>query len=62
VFFLAALRSVWAYMKFGVSISGEELREGWMWLLAMVLISPCLVLIGAESARTSRVLCLAFCL
>ncbi|AQL02949.1 Phosphatidylinositol/phosphatidylcholine transfer protein SFH13 [Zea mays] len=29
----------------GVGISGEERREGWMWLLAMVLSSPCLVLI-----------------
>ncbi|KAL5649243.1 hypothetical protein ACJX0J_040052, partial [Zea mays] len=45
VFFPAALWFVWAYMKLGVGISGEERREGWMWLLAMVLISPCLVLI-----------------
>ncbi|KAL5652944.1 hypothetical protein ACJX0J_038402, partial [Zea mays] len=45
VFFLAALWFVWAYMKLGVGISGEERREGSMWLLAMVLISPCLVLI-----------------
>jgi len=45
VFFPAALWFVWAYMKVGIGISGEERREGWMWLLAMVLISPCLVLI-----------------
>ena len=43
VFFPAALWFVWAYMKLG--IGGEERREGWMWLLSMVLISPCLVLI-----------------
>ncbi|KAL5673665.1 hypothetical protein ACJX0J_017971, partial [Zea mays] len=41
----AALWFVWAYIKLGVGISGEERREGWMWLLAMVLSSPCLVLI-----------------
>eukprot|EP00267_Zea_mays_P029833 XP_008660784.1 probable dolichyl pyrophosphate Man9GlcNAc2 alpha-1,3-glucosyltransferase [Zea mays] len=45
VFFPAALWFVWAYIKLGVGISGEERREGWMWLLAMVLSSPCLVLI-----------------
>nr|ACR38168.1 unknown [Zea mays] len=45
VFFPSALWFVWAYMKLGVGISGEERREGWMWLLALVLISPCLVLI-----------------
>ncbi|XP_066393441.1 probable dolichyl pyrophosphate Man9GlcNAc2 alpha-1,3-glucosyltransferase isoform X3 [Miscanthus floridulus] len=43
VFFPAALCFVWAYMKLG--IGGEERREGWMWLLSMVLMSPCLVLI-----------------
>ncbi|PAN49853.1 hypothetical protein PAHAL_9G479200 [Panicum hallii] len=45
VFFPAALWFVWAYLKGGIGITGEERREGWMWLLAMVLISPCLVLI-----------------
>nr|CAB3500937.1 unnamed protein product [Digitaria exilis] len=45
VFFPAALWFVWAYMRGGIGITVEERREGWMWLLAMVLISPCLVLI-----------------
>lgn len=45
VFFPAALGFVWAYMKDGAGGIGEERREGWMWLLAMVLINPCLVLI-----------------
>ncbi|KAK8446015.1 hypothetical protein SEVIR_9G420500v4 [Setaria viridis] len=45
VFFPAALWFVWAYIKGGIGTSGEEKREGWLWLLAMVLISPCLVLI-----------------
>ncbi|VAH90582.1 unnamed protein product [Triticum turgidum subsp. durum] len=44
VFFPAALWFVWAYIKDGVGGSGER-REGWMWLLAMVLLNPCLVLI-----------------
>jgi len=45
VFFPAALWFVWAYLKGGIGISAEERREGWMWLLAMVLLSPCLLLI-----------------
>ncbi|PWZ07710.1 putative dolichyl pyrophosphate Man9GlcNAc2 alpha-1,3-glucosyltransferase [Zea mays] len=45
VFFPAVLWFVWAYIKLGVGISGEERWEGWRWLLAMVLSSPCLVLI-----------------
>jgi len=45
VFFPAALWFVWAYVKGGIGISAEERREGWMWLLAMVLLSPCLLLI-----------------
>jgi alpha-1,3-glucosyltransferase len=44
VFFPAALWFVWTYMKDGVG-GGRERRDGWMWLLAMVLINPCLVLI-----------------
>jgi alpha-1,3-glucosyltransferase len=32
-------------MKGGIGVSEEERREGWMWLLAMVLINPCLTLI-----------------
>ncbi|KAK3147348.1 hypothetical protein QOZ80_3BG0281250 [Eleusine coracana subsp. coracana] len=45
VFFPAALWFVWAYMKGGVGVREEDRWEGWMWLLAMVLINPCLVLI-----------------
>jgi alpha-1,3-glucosyltransferase len=45
VFFPAALWFLWAYMKGGIGVSEEERREGWMWLLAVVLINPCLVLI-----------------
>jgi alpha-1,3-glucosyltransferase len=44
VFFPAALWFVWTYMKDGVG-GGRERRDGWMWLLAMVLINPCLLLI-----------------
>ncbi|KAL5218925.1 hypothetical protein ABZP36_019609 [Zizania latifolia] len=45
VFFPAALWFVWAYFKCGVGGIGEERRAGWTWLLAIVLINPCLVLI-----------------
>jgi alpha-1,3-glucosyltransferase len=45
VFFPAALWFIWAYIKGGIGVSEEERREGWMWLLAMVLINPCLALI-----------------
>jgi alpha-1,3-glucosyltransferase len=45
VFFPAALWFVWAYKKGGIGVSEEERRDGWMWLLAMILINPCLVLI-----------------
>uniref|UniRef100_A0ACD5XFH2 Uncharacterized protein n=1 Tax=Avena sativa TaxID=4498 RepID=A0ACD5XFH2_AVESA len=44
VFFPAALWFVWTYMKDGVGGGGKR-RDGWMWLLALVLINPCLVLI-----------------
>ena len=60
VFFPSALWFVWAYMKGGIGISAEERREGWMWLLAMVLLSPCLLLIdhGHFQVSCTNDLCL----
>lgn len=58
VFFPAALWFVWTYTKDGVGGRGER-REEWMWLLAMVLLNPCLVLIdhGHFQVRIILVVC-----